>query len=107
MTERPMEKINPSKLILSDLLQHPWLILLYALVLISAGAVILSTHHNRQMSIVMESLQQQRDQLDVEWRHLILEQSVLAEHSRIETVVRKKLDMHRPKPDEEIVVRVK
>jgi cell division protein FtsL len=45
--------------------------------------------------------------LDVEWRHLVLEQSALSEHNRIETLVEKKLDMHRPEPDEEVMVRIK
>jgi cell division protein FtsL len=31
----------------------------------------------------------------------------LTEHNRIETMVKKQLDMHRPGPDEEIVVRIK
>ncbi|WP_416306128.1 cell division protein FtsL [Neptunicella sp. SCSIO 80796] len=101
------ERINLAGLILNDLLHHPWRILLFALVIFSAAGVVLSTHHNRQLAIVLESLMQERDQLDVEWRHLILEQSVLTEHNRIETVVRKQLNMRRPSADEEVVVRVK
>lgn len=101
------ERINLAGLILNDLLHHPWRILLFALVILSAIGVVLSTHHNRQLSIVLESLMQERDQLDVEWRHLILEQSVLTEHNRIENVVRKQLNMRRPSPDEEVVVRIK
>ncbi|WP_438862300.1 cell division protein FtsL [Neptunicella sp.] len=101
------ERINLAGLILNDLLHHPWRILLFALVILSAIGVVLSTHHNRQLSIVLESLMQERDQLDVEWRHLILEQSVLTEHNRIENVVRKQLNMRRPTPDEEVVVRIK
>ena len=101
------QKINLASLIFMELLHHPWRILLFVLMILSAVAVILSTHHNRQMAIVHESLMQERDQLDVEWRHLILEQSVLTEHNRIETTVRKKLDMHRPVASDEIVVRLK
>jgi cell division protein FtsL len=50
---------------------------------------------------------QQKDQLDVEWRHLILEQGALTEHNRIESMVKKQLNMRRPSPDEEVVVRLK
>ncbi len=94
-------------LIISELGRHPIRVLLYLAVIISAGAVILSTHHNRQMSIQLEKAMQQRDKLDVEWRNLLLEQSALTEHSRIEGLVTKQLDMHRPDPESEIVVRLK
>ena len=49
----------------------------------------------------------EKDQLDVEWRHLILEQSALTEHNRIENLVKTQLKMHRPSPEEEVVVRLK
>ncbi len=82
-------------------------VLLFLALLVSAGLVILSAHHNRQMSIAIESLMQEKDQLDVEWRHLVLEQSALTEHSRIEAMVTSQLNMHRPLPSEEVVVRIK
>ena len=93
--------------IFADLARHPVRVLLFLAVLVSAGAVILSAHHNRQMAIALEKLMQQQDQLDVEWRHLVLEQSALTEHNRIETLVEKNLNMHRPTASEEVVVRIK
>ncbi|KXI30903.1 cell division protein FtsL [Paraglaciecola hydrolytica] len=98
---------NLLSFIFADLARHPVRVLLFLAVLLSAGAVILSAHHNRQMAIALEKLMQQQDQLDVEWRHLVLEQSALTEHNRIETLVEKKLNMHRPQPGEEVVVRIK
>ena len=98
---------NLVALILSELARHPIRVLLFLMVMISAASVILSVHHNRQMSIAMEELMQEQDKLDVEWRHLILEQGALTEHNRIETLVKKQLDMHRPDPEEEVVVRLK
>jgi cell division protein FtsL len=98
---------NLLSFVLTDIARHPLRVLLFIALLLSAGAVILSAHHNRQMAIALEQLMQQKDQLDVEWRNLVLEQSALTEHNRIETLVKKQLDMHRPGPDEEIVVRVK
>jgi cell division protein FtsL len=47
---------------------------------------------------------QEQDELDVEWRHLVLEQSALTEHNRIETMVQQKLNMRRATTKEEIVV---
>ncbi|MDP5029733.1 cell division protein FtsL [Paraglaciecola sp.] len=98
---------NLFSFIFADLARHPLRVLLFIAVLISAIAVILSAHHNRQMAIALEKLMQQQDHLDVEWRHLVLEQSALTEHNRIESLVEKKLDMHRPEPTEEVVVRIK
>ena len=50
---------------------------------------------------------QQKDDLDVEWRNLVLEQRALTEHNRIENEVEKQLDMYRPTADQEVVVRLK
>ena len=100
-------RINLPVVIGLEILQHPWRLLLFVLVIFSAFGVILSAHHNRQLIIVHESLMQERDQLDVEWRHLLLEQSALTEPNRIESMVAKQLDMHRPDPKEEVVVRIK
>lgn len=98
---------NLVTLIFSELARHPIRVLLFLMVMISAGAVIISTHHNRQKSIAIEQLMQQQDQLDIEWRHLILEQGALTDHNRIELAVKKQLNMHRPSPEEEVVVRLK
>jgi cell division protein FtsL len=98
---------NLLSFILADLARHPVRVLLFLAVLGSAGLVILSAHHNRQMSIAIERLMQEQDQLDVEWRHLVIEQSALTEHNHIENLVKTKLDMHRPTSKDEIVVRVK
>ena len=98
---------NLVALIGTELARHPLRVLLFLAVLASAAAVILSAHHNRQMAIAIESLMREKDQLDVEWRHLVLEQGALTEHNRIENLVKKQLGMHRPSPDEEVVVRLK
>jgi len=93
--------------VLTDLARHPVRVLLFLAVLLSSAAVILSAHYNRQMAIALEQLMQEKDQRDGEWRNLVLEQSALTEHNRIETLVKKKLGMHRPQPDDEVVVRIK
>ena len=82
-------------------------VLLYLAVLLSGMAVILGSHQNRQQVIALEDLMQQKDELDVEWRNLVLEQRALTEHNRIETLVEKQLDMYRPTADDEVVVRLK
>lgn len=100
------QNFNLVMIMLDDLRQHMFGLLLFLTVIASALAVILSTHHNRQLSIVHEQMLQQRDKLDVEWRHLVIEQSALTEHNRIENLVKEQLNMHRPQNDEEVVVRI-
>ena len=94
-------------IIVSDLTRNKLRVLLYLAVIVSAMAVILGSHHNRQQVIALEDLMEEKDQLDVEWRNLVLEQRALTEHNRIETLVEKQLDMYRPTADDEIVVKLK
>jgi len=94
-------------IIVSDLTRNKLRVLLYLAVLLSGMAVILGSHQNRQQVIALEDLMQEKDELDVEWRNLVLEQRALTEHNRIETLVEKQLDMYRPTADDEVVVRLK
>ena len=94
-------------IIVSDLTRNKLRVLLYLAVIVSAMAVILGSHHNRHQDIALEDLMEEKDQLDVEWRNLVLEQRALTEHNRIETLVEKQLDMYRPTADDEVVVKLK
>lgn len=94
-------------LLVSALSRHKLLLMTYLLVLLSALSVVLSAHENRQQNIALERLMQEKDNLDVEWRNLILEQRALTEHNRIEAFVAKELDMRRPSVKDEVVVRIK
>ncbi len=94
-------------ILVTELTRHKLRVLLFIAVIVSALAVILSSHHNRQQNIALEQLMRQKDDLDVEWRNLVLEQRALTEHNRIEALVEKHLDMQRPGVDDEVVVRIK
>jgi cell division protein FtsL len=94
-------------IIATDLGRHLFIIILYFGVIASALAVVVSTHQNRQLIIAQEQLIQQKDALDIEWRHLIIEETALTEHNRIERLVEDKLNMRRPTQDDEKLVRVK
>lgn len=107
MSTNTQTNFNLVRIIVTDLARHPVRVLLFLMVLSSAIGVILATHHNRQLSIAKEQLMAERDFLDVEWRNLVLEQSALTEHTRIESRVKKQLGMYRPTPVEEVVVRLK
>lgn len=94
-------------ILVSDLTRNKVRVLLYLMVIGSALAVILSSHNNRQQVIALEALMKQKDDLDVQWRNLVIEQRALTEHNRIEALVKKQLDMHRPNAEDEVVVTLK
>ena len=93
-----------AKNILLDLSKYKLTVGLLLLNVIAAVAVVHWAQLNRQMVIQQDVLLQQRDDIDVHWRHLLLEQRALAEHSRVENIARQRLNMDRPTTDEEVVV---
>lgn len=98
---------NPVVMMLADATRYPMRVLLFLLVILTAVSVALSAHLNREVIIANERLMQEKDSLGIEWRHLLLEQGALTEHNRIESLVKRDLNMVRPTPDNEVVVRLK
>lgn len=90
---------------LSVSLQALVLVLVFIAFILSALTVIYSAFLYRQGFNTHQQLFQQRDALDVEWGQLLLEQSALAAHGRVEKMVTQRLDMYVPSPDEIVVVR--
>ncbi len=68
-------------------------LILTVCILASAFTLIVASHEQRQLFAELEKSQKQRDELDVEWRRLRLEQRVMAEYSRLENLAHKKLGM--------------
>jgi len=90
--------------ILSDISKYKLTMGLLLLNVIAAVAVVHWAQLNRQMVIQQDVLLQQRDDIDLRWRHLLLEQRALAEHSRVERIARERLNMDRPTTEAEVVV---
>jgi cell division protein FtsL len=90
-----------------DIVEHFVSYVLLFLVVVSAFSVIYYTHVNRQKTSELEQLYTQRDELDIEWRNLLLEQNSLAEHSAIESRAKKQLNMKRPDANSEVIVTLK
>ena len=90
-----------------DIKQHMVVYILLAMVVMSAFSVIYFTHLNRQSTSQLETLLAQRDELDIEWRNLLLEQNSLAEHSAIESKAEKLLNMVKPNAKSEVIVTLK
>jgi len=92
--------------ILHDIQRHIFIYLLLLTVVASAFSVIYFTHLNRQTTSSLEVLLTERDELDIEWRNLLLEQNSLAEHSTIESKARNLLQMKRPNINSEIIIKL-
>ncbi len=73
-------------------------IVLIALVVLSALGVVSSQHESRKLVTAYERERERMAQLDVEWGQLQLEQSTLANHSRVERIARERLHMSLPDP---------
>ena len=97
-------RINLASVIGQDLLRYKWSLLLAVMTICSALLVIVITQGTRQLTSEYNELMAEQDRLDIEWRHLLLEQNTLMEHSRIELLARDKLGMKRPAPAEEKLV---
>lgn len=103
---RPSTNFNLAVIMLTDLRRHLISMLVFFCIIASAIAIVVNTHSYRQLMINHEQLVNEKDQLDVEWRHLIIEQSALTEHNLIERKVKDKLNMRRPESEDEVTVRL-
>lgn len=74
------------------------------LVLFSAVAVVMTKHAGRSEFVVMQQLENQRDQLNEEWGRLLLEESTWASPGRVEQQARTKLNMQAPTADNTVMV---
>ena len=84
--------------------QLTWLLVLTVVVVVSGVAVVHAKYESRALFVELESLRAARDQADMEWGRLQLEQSTLATHWRIENKARNELQMHDPLPEQVIVI---
>ena len=66
----------------------------------SAAGAIWCKHRAREMFIELEALNARRDNLEIEWGQLQLEQSAWATHAFVERVASAKLHMGMPPPKE-------
>ncbi len=80
------------------------LLLLGGLVVYSAILVASQTHQYRMATSEYNRLQDEQSALDLNWQKLRLEQSALAEHSRIEKLAEKKLQMKHLDKKSEVLI---
>ena len=66
--------------------------------LASAAGAIYCKHQSRKLFIELEALNSRRDQLQIEWGQLQLEQSAWSTHAFVERVAHSRLNMSIPPP---------
>lgn len=86
--------------------QHSFLLVfVFAVVCVmSAMALVYTKHESRKLFVELEGLTQERDNLNIEWGQLQIEQSTWAQHARIEQVAKDDLSLVRPATTEIFVL---
>jgi len=79
--------------------------LLGVAVFLSAIALIDARHKNRVLFEQLEQMHQERDQLNIDWGRLLLEESTWSTHAYIEQSATQKLDMGVPADPQVLVVK--
>jgi cell division protein FtsL len=72
------------------------LVLLLAGVVASGIAVVQARHQHRQLFVELTALERERDELNIEFGRMQLEQATWADTQRIEQIARSKLGMKYP-----------
>jgi len=83
-------------------------VLLVALILACVGsaiAVIYARYSHRQLFVELTRLERERDELNIEFGRLQLEQATWAEANRIDQLAQQRIGMKFPEVDDIVVVR--
>lgn len=81
------------------------LVFVFAVVCVLSGmALVYTKHESRKLFVELEQLTQERDELNIEWGQLQIEQSTWAQHARIEQVATEELSLVRPEATEIFVI---
>jgi cell division protein FtsL len=81
------------------------IMILLIITFVSAISVVYVKHYNRKLFVEVQQLEKQRDDMDVEWGKLQLEQNTWATHARIERIAREKLQMITPDSKDVIYIK--
>ena len=80
-------------------------LMLLALVLVSALGVVYTKHQGRTLFVELQALREARDSMDIEWGQLQLEQSTLTTQGQVERAARERLGMVYLTTDVAVIVR--
>ena len=65
-------------------------------VMASAVGAVYAKHENRKLFMELQALTEERDQLEVDWSRLQIEQSTWSTHARVEQLARGEMRMRNP-----------
>ena len=71
---------------------------------LSALAIVFTKHESRKLFVELEGLTTERDELNIEWGQLQIEQSTWAAHARIERVAVEEMSLIRPRSEDIFVI---
>ncbi len=92
-------------MISNDRRQPILLVFVFAVVcVVSAIALVYTKHESRSLFVELEQLTKERDELNIEWGQLQIEQSTWATHARIEQVAIDDLQLMRPETAEIFII---
>ena len=92
-------------MIFNEKRQPVMLVFVFAAVcVVSAMALVYTKHEARKLFVELETLTHERDELNIEWGQLQIEQSTWATHARIEQVAADRLSLIRPESKEIFVI---
>ena len=81
------------------------LVVLLACTIASAIGVVFMRHQHRQVFIELNRVERERDELNIEFGRLQLEQATLAEATRVDAIARARIGMKSPEAADIVVVR--
>lgn len=88
---------SPEQMVETTEQKFSWVLALLIVAIIgSAISVIYAKHLNRKSFTLLQALQFERDEMNIEWGQLQLEQSTFATHNVIERAARERLNMELP-----------
>lgn len=73
--------------------------------IVTAIGVVHARHRHRQLFVELSALEKARDELNIEFGRLQLEQATWAESNRVDQIARSRLGMKFPETGEIVVVR--
>jgi cell division protein FtsL len=83
-----------------------FLLAVLLLAIVGSGiAVVYERYHHRQLFVELTRLERERDELNIEFGRLQLEQATWAQANRIDQVARERLGMKFPEAEDIVVVR--
>lgn len=80
-------------------------LLLMLVTVVSAVGVVYAKHKSRKLFVELQQLEGQRDNMNIEWGQLQLEQSTLTTHGQVERIARDRMNMHIPEPQSVVILR--